>query len=215
MKKTILAISVLTSLTFADEYRLKQMVGYDVNPKETVEIGDHEVFGLSLSRTVNNCAFTDLELGLLQSGSNEYKRTRLDTLTSQLYFNGIKEFSITDNLKIHAIAGLGYEFLSNEQFNNKSKPFINYGAGLSYTFSNNLSLVVDGKHHLKEDNDNSLIYTIGLSIPLSSSVKSKYKPTVEKAKTLIVEIESGKMMIIYNNDKIKHTNTSNINKYIK
>ena len=215
MKKIILTIATLSSLVFADEYRLKQVIGYDVNPKVDVEIGDHEVFGLSLSKKLDDSFFSNLELGLLQSGNNEYKRTRIYTLTSQLYVNGVKEFSLNDNLKLHGLIGLGYELISNQQFENKTKPFVNYGAGISYTFSNNLSLIFEGKHQLKEDKDSSLIYTIGLSIPLPYSAKSKYKSAPIKAKTLIVQVKSGEMMVIYNNDKIKHTNISNIKKYIK
>ena len=213
MKKIILTISTLSSLVFADEYRLKQLVGYDVNPKVIVEIPDHEVFGFSLSKTVDDNTFSSLELGLLQSGDNEYNRTRIYTLTTQIYVNGIKEFPLTDNLKFNCLVGLGYEFLSTEKFNNKTNPFINYGVGLAYAFKNNLSLIVEGKYQLKEDLDGSLIYTIGLSIPFSSS--AKYKPAPIKAKTLIVQIKSGEMMVVSSDDKIKHTNISNIKKYIK
>ena len=175
MKKIILTIATLSSLVFADEYRLKQIVGYDINPKVNAQIADHQLFGLSLSKKVNDNTFSNLELGLLQSGSNEYNRTRIYTLTSQIYVNGIKEFPLTDNLKFHCLVGLGYELLSNQKFNNKTNPFINYGVGLSYTFKNNLSLMVEGKYQLKDDLDSSLIYTIGLSIPINSSSKNKGK----------------------------------------
>jgi OmpA-OmpF porin, OOP family len=194
------------------QYEIKPMFGYDVNPKETVEIGDHYVFGLSVSSNVDNLAFSQLEVGLLQSKNIDYFYTTMKTKITQIFFNGVKDYNINSNLKLYGLMGVGYEKLSNEQLNNKSKPFVNYGLGVAYTFANNFSLKIDGKHQFKTNADNSLIYTIGVSIPF----ENKDKPLLEnKDKPLLVNVPSELIILFeYNDDNINYRDVVELEKYV-
>lgn len=219
MRKIILIVMILSSLLFGNDtqYEITPLLGYDVNPKEIVEIGDHEVFGFSVSKNSDNLLFSKLEVGLLQSKNLNYDDTTMSTKITQIFFNGVKDYNMNDNFKLFALGGLGYERISNEYLNNKSKPFVNYGAGVEYTFANNFSLRIDGKHQFKIDADSSLIYTIGLSIPFTVEDKPLIVnvPAKTKDKPLIVNVPSNLLVLFeYNDDKIKYTDISKLEKYV-
>ncbi|MGK0255784.1 MAG: OOP family OmpA-OmpF porin, partial [Arcobacteraceae bacterium] len=198
------------------------LVGYQVKPERYVEIGDHEVFGFSVSRNSDNFLFNQLEVGLLQSSDVTYADSSLDTKMTQIFLNGLKDYKMNDNFKLYQFLGLGYERLSNEQFNNKSNPFVNYGVGVAYAFANDLSLKVDAKHQLKFGGDSSIVYTVGVSIPLAEKEKTLTvnAPLVEKEKILTINVPSVNvpselvMLLEYKKDNIKNTDMLKLDEYV-
>ena len=206
MKIIILIVFILSSLLATNnfKYTITPMLGYDVNHKKYVEIGDHEVFGLSVSSRLYDSHFNHLELNLLQSGKLNYVNSSANTTITQLFINGVKSYRKYNNVQLYALGGLGYEEISNGQFNNASNLFINYGARLAYTFANNLSLKLDARHQFKLDADSSLIYTIGVSIPLG-----------EKDTPLIVNTPAELVIIFdFNDDSIKNFDISRFEEYV-
>lgn len=173
MKKIVLSSVLAASLVVASDYNyeITPMVGY-VDTKEHVDIKDHKIAGIAVARNMDeDCKFDKLEIGLLQSGSTDYEGGMEDTKVSLLSFNAIKEYKIDDQFKLYALAGLGYERISNVQYNNESDPFFNYGVGVAYTFIEDLALKLDVRHELKFDGDKNVLYTLGLAIPFGEKEK--------------------------------------------
>jgi len=193
MKKIILASTVASSLLMASStYEITPMIGY-VDSKQHVDIEDHAVTGIAATRNLDDSMFSGLELGLLQSGDADYDNNSGDTKITQLFFNGIKDYKINDAFKLYALAGLGYEKLSEEKLGNESDPFFNYGVGAGYSFANDMALKLDARHQLKFDGDKNIVYILGLSIPLGSATTNN------------VELDSDNDGVIDANDKCPTT----------
>jgi len=193
MKKIILASTVASSLLMASSnYEITPMIGY-VDSKQHVDIEDHAVAGIAATRNLEDSIFSGLELGLLQSGNADYDNGDEDTKITQLFFNGVKDYKINDSFKLYALAGLGYERLSEEKFGNESDPFFNYGVGAGYSFANDIALKLDARHQLKFDGDKNIVYILGLSIPLGSPATKQ------------VELDSDNDGVIDSNDQCPTT----------
>jgi len=167
MKKILLSSALASTLLMATEYKYEivPMIGY-VDTKQHVDLEDHGVAGIAILRNLDkDCKLDQLELGLLQSGTVDYENSSADTKITQIFLNGIKQYKLNDSFKLYALAGLGYERISNEKFHNESDPLFNYGVGAAYKFSNDLSLKLDARHQLKFDGDKNILYTLGLAIP--------------------------------------------------
>jgi len=169
MKKIILASVVASALLGNSTYNVTPMIGY-VNTKGHVDIENHAVAGISAARNLSeDSALDSLELGLLQSGDADYENSSEDTKITQLFVNGVKDYKLNDTFKLYALAGLGYERLSNEEMGNESDPFFNYGVGAAVTFVNDFALKLDVRHQLKFDGDKNIVSLLGLSIPFGGS----------------------------------------------
>jgi len=193
MKKIVLS-SVLAStllLSAQSKYEITPMIGY-VDTKEKVDLENHGVAGIAVSRDLDEKYVVDqLELGLLQSENVTYDKSSETTKITQLFLNGVENYNITDSVKLYALAGLGYEYIRNEEFNNDSDPFFNYGVGAAYVFENNLSLRADVRHLLKFDGDKNVLYTFGLGIPFGQTTDTK---VIEEVKKVVPEVETVKVL---------------------
>jgi OOP family OmpA-OmpF porin len=190
MKKIVLSAIIAANVLAANDYsyEITPMIGY-VNTKDHVDIENHGVVGVGVARNLDSKYLLDkLELGLLQSGNADYENSSKDTKVTLLSLNAIEEYTITERFKLYALAGLGYERISNSEFNNESDPFFNYGVGAAYSITNELSLKLDARHELKFDGDKNIIYTLGLAIPFgqkaSKQVEVVATPKVVKAVVL-------------------------------
>lgn len=206
MKKIIISSFLASSLLLATEYKYEvtPIVGY-VDTKQHVDIEDHAVFGIGVSRNLDKSIFSQLEIGLLQSASADYDKanSNKDTKITQIFLNGLKDYKMNDSFKLYALAGLGYERISNVQFNNESDPFFNYGVGAAYTFANDLALRLDVRHQLKFDGDKNLLYTLGLAIPFGEKATTKKEdPIIEETK---IELDSDNDGVIDSIDKCPNT----------
>ena len=193
MKKILLSSALASTLLIASEskYEIAPMIGY-VDTKQHVDLENHGVAGISILRNMDEDFKLDqLELGLLQSGSVDYENSVADTKITQIFLNGIKQYKLNDSFKLYALAGLGYERISNEEFHNESDPLFNYGVGAAYKFANDLSLKLDARHQLKFDGDKNILYTVGLAIPFGPSTTK----TVETESVIESEpLESDSLM---------------------
>ena len=167
MKKIIVSSVLAANLLVASDYNyeITPMVGY-VDTKEHVDIENHMIYGVGVARNLEEgYKFDKLEIGLMQSGSSDYEHSKENTKITLLSLNGIKEYKINEAFNLYALAGLGYERISNTQYRNESDPFFNYGVGAAYSFTEKLALKLDVRHELKFDGDRDVIYTLGLAIP--------------------------------------------------
>jgi len=174
MKKIILASAVAaTALLAGNAYEVTPMVGY-VNTKDHVDIENHAVVGIGASRVLSEeSMFNALEIGLLQSGNADYENNSGDTKITQIFYNAVKDYKLNDSFKLSALAGLGYEYISNQKLGNESDPFFNYGVGAAYTFANDMALKLDVRHQLKFDGDKNIVTLLGLAIPFGGKAKKE------------------------------------------
>lgn len=85
---------------------------------------------------------------------------------------------MTPEAALYALVGLGYEDVSNEQLDNKSNMFAQYGGGVKYWVTDNFALKAEVRHAIKFDHgDNNMFYSLGFVIPFDA----KSAPVVAKA----------------------------------
>ena len=175
MKKIILSSVLVANALLATDYayEIKPMIGY-VDTKDNVDIKNHKVIGIGIGKNLSEQYIIDeFELSLLQSKNINYKNNLEDTKVTLLSFNGIKDYQIKDDFKLYALAGVGFEYISNSKYGNESDPFFNYGVGAAYSLPNDMFISIDARHELKFDNDKNVIYTLGLSVPFGEKSSSQ------------------------------------------
>ncbi len=81
--------------------------------------------------------------------------------------NLVKDYGLTTDLSLYALAGLGVEFFDNELTKHqKDGLFGNYGVGLKYQLTDAMALKFDLRHLISAQNgDSTLLYNFGLAIP--------------------------------------------------
>lgn len=185
MKKTLLGILASSSFLMAADYRyeVSPIIGY-IDTKKNVDLKDHKVFGLAGYKNMDEeCMFNQLELAFLRATNVSYENTDFDSSVSLFSFNGIKEYTLNDTFKLYALAGLGYEQISESRFGNESDPFANYGFGLKTKLTDLISLKFDVRHLLKFDGDQNILYTAGLILPFGEKApKEALEPVKEEPK---------------------------------
>ncbi|NLN13651.1 MAG: OmpA family protein, partial [Arcobacter skirrowii] len=90
-----------------------------------------------------------------------------DTSITRVLGNLVKDYGLTTDLSLYALAGLGVEFFDNELTKHqKDGLFGNYGVGLKYQLTDAMALKFDLRHLISAQNgDSTLLYNFGLAIP--------------------------------------------------
>jgi OOP family OmpA-OmpF porin len=198
MKKIVLSSIVASSLVFASDYKyeITPMVGY-ADTKTEVDLKDHSVAGVSVARNLEDKCLDQIELGLLHTiGDADYENSTLDSAVSRIFVNGVKQYQLNDKFNLYALAGLGYERIADEQYNNESDPFFNYGIGIKYAITKTLALKLDARHLLKTDGDRNLLYTFGVGIAFGQ----KAQKTIKTQEPVIVTKDSDNDGVIDSKD---------------
>ena len=188
-KKIIIASLATVSLLVASnsqyKYEFTPLIGGAV-PQNSIELENQDIYGASININQDeDCKFEQLEIGLLHTADVKYKNSNLKTDITRFFINAIKEYKVSDNTKLYALAGLGYESLSENYFENDDDGFIDFGVGIKYAINESLSLKADIRDLIKFDGDNNFIYTVGLSIPFGKI----NKPMPEKQEIVQEEVE--------------------------
>ena len=195
MKKIVLASALCASMLFASnaqyKYEITPMLGGTYTEGNLDLDRNYANLGLSLGFNLEESLFDQIELGILQSlGDVDYKNSSQDTAITRIFSNVIKEYPLGGNSSLYALIGAGVEHFTNEQFNNETGLFGNYGVGYKYTFDNDMALKFDLRHLIETDHgDNNLLYTIGLAIPFgqkAAAVKAS-EPVEETPATPVVQ----------------------------
>lgn len=169
MKKILLSSVLCAGLMFAADngykYEITPMIGGAIT-EGNISLDDYANAGLSIGFNLDDSMFDQVELGILKSiGSVDYS-DGTDTGITRIFTNFIKDYKLSEDMSLYALAGLGVEVFEDEKFNNEDGPFANYGVGLRYELGNDLALKTDIRHLIEADHgDNNLLYTVGLAIP--------------------------------------------------
>src|SRR5574344_155427 len=131
----------------------------------------YENAGLALGFNQSEDSLIDqFELGFLRTvqdvdGKNSVRNQ--DTSITRVFGNLVKDYGLTTDLSLYALAGLGVEFFDNELTKHqKDGLFGNYGVGLKYQLTDAMALKFDLRHLISAQNgDSTLLYNFGLAIP--------------------------------------------------
>ncbi|MGB6328090.1 MAG: OmpA family protein [Halarcobacter sp.] len=186
MKKILLSSALCATMMFAAnseyKYELTPMVG-GVYTEGNLDLErNYANAGLALGFNLDDSMFDQIELGFLRSLEDvDYRNnTSKETGITRIFTNVIKEYGLSSSTSLYALVGAGIEIFDNEQYGNENSLFGNYGFGVKYKLSENVSLKADVRHLIETDHgDNNLLYTVGLAIPFGK--KAAPAPMVEKA----------------------------------
>lgn len=177
MKKTFIMLSAVAALSVgalqATEYNydITPMVG-GVMPEGNLGLEDHLFYGLRVGKNIGDYFFNKVELGFDYSPSVKYEGSKEKADIYRPTFNLLKEIPMSKYFTFYGLAGFGIEHLHKSNAVNKTRPYINYGAGLKYFLSDALSLRAEVRHGIKLNNENeathhyaqhNLFYSLGLT----------------------------------------------------
>ena len=184
MKKVLLSTVACATMMFAAnsdyKYEITPLIGGVYAEGNLGLDRDYANAGLSVGFNQFNSIFDQVELGFLRSLSDvKYEGINKDTGITRVFTNLIKEYSLTTNTSVYALAGVGAEFFDDESAGNKNSAFGNYGFGLKYKIADELSLKADVRHAIETNHgDSNLLYTVGLAVPFGKVEKAA--PVVQK-----------------------------------
>jgi len=187
MKKVIASTLICSSLLLAANsdynYEITPMIG-GVKSEGNLDLKNQKNYGVSIGRNLSGeHIFDQVELGILNSTNTDYSIGNEDTKILRIFANVIKDYKLSEKTSLYTLVGLGYEKFSTERFDNESDGFANYGIGLKYKLSENLSLKTDVRHLITFEGNNNLLYTVGLGI----SFGKKAKPVMKKEMPVMKE----------------------------
>ena len=195
MRKTLLISILSISISFAASNPSKEY-SYEVTPfvsgiltdsKAGLEDDNYFNGGISVGKNIDDSFINQIEVTYLRSNRVKYKDSTGNTHLNRIFLNGIKIFPLNEKLSVYALAGLGYQNVTNEAFDNEDSAVLNYGAGLKYDIPYyGISVKGDVRHLLAVKNtQNDLMYTIGLAMPLGKKYNNDISaviPIVEEEK---------------------------------
>lgn len=178
MKKIILS-SLLAAVLGASEYNyeISPMVGY-VFPNATQDLKNHSVFGAEMQFNTFDLPVKP-ELSVLFSRA-DYENSPLDTDIFRSALNGVYEFQNSDNITPFVKAGLGYETMSEHQYDNHDSVFVDAGAGIKVALSKQIALKLEAIEMFKRNHsasDNNLLLMAGINFAFGE--KTQPAPPVE------------------------------------
>jgi OmpA-OmpF porin, OOP family len=191
-KKLLLTSLVCASVLFANDSEYK----YEVTPMIAGAVTEGNLdldrnyanAGISLGINLDDeSMFDQIELGLLRTLDHvDYKNSNSKTSVTRLFNNFIKEYKLNEKSSLYALVGAGVEVYGNEQFNNETGLFANYGFGYKYKLDNDKAIKTDVRHLVSFNHgDNNLIYTVGLAIPFGK--KAAAAPMMKEEEPKAVE----------------------------
>lgn len=181
MKKIAFSLVALTSLMFAApvayNYEVTPTIG-GVLPEGNLDLDKQLTYGLRFGINLDNSIFNQFELGYDRSSDVDYDNSALETNFNRYYANLVKEYKLSAETALYALVGLGYEDVTNVQFENKDSMFAQYGGGVKYWVTDNFALKAEIRHAVKfRESDSNLFYSLGFVIPFDA----KTAPVVAKA----------------------------------
>ncbi len=175
MKKILLSSLACASLVLAAnsdyKYEITPLIGGALGEGNHSLERNYANAGLALGFNQSEDSLIDqFELGFLRTvqdvdGKNSVRNQ--DTSITRVLGNLVKDYGLTTDLSLYALAGLGVEFFDNELTKHqKDGLFGNYGVGLKYQLTDAMALKFDLRHLISAQNgDSTLLYNFGLAIP--------------------------------------------------
>lgn len=191
MKKVISLLS-LASVLFAfdtSKMEITPTFNYTV-PEGNLDLKNYGGAGIRFGYHYDTFWIDQAELGMEYTNKAKYNNpshTHTHTNVARFYTNTIKGMDITDNVYLYGLLGIGYEYLSNGAYENKSGMFAQYGAGMKFALSDSLALRLEARDQIKfNDGDHNLISSVGLSFYFGKNIS---KQDIIQEKITIVEIQ--------------------------
>lgn len=183
MKKIILSSLVCASMMLAtDEYKYEvtPMIGGAYTEGNLGLEKNYVNAGLALGFNQTDSVIDQVEFAVFKTIKDvDLINGFADTRITRVFVNFVKDYPLTANTSLYALAGAGFEFfedaISGKHYENGLVG--NYGVGAKYKFAEDLSLKLDLRHLIETDSgDNTLLYNLGITIPFGKTVKTP--PTV-------------------------------------
>lgn len=188
MKKMIIISVICTSTIFAASDPSKTY-NYELTPFVSGILTDSKVnlndknylnAGISLGKNLDESFLDQVEIAYLRSDNLKYKNSTEHTNVNRFFLNGVKKFELTEKVSAYALAGLGYQDVTQEYKDHEDSALLNYGVGLRYDIPYyGIAVKGDVRHLIAiENNQNSLMYTLGLAMPLGKKYVDNIAPVV-------------------------------------
>ncbi|MBS9778711.1 MAG: OmpA family protein [Campylobacteraceae bacterium] len=203
MKKMLtnisLAVALASSMACATEYEfdVTPVIG-GVIPEGNLDLDDQLYYGLKVGQKIDGL-FDKVEFGIEHAPKVAVDYTggkEVDIL--RLNLNLLKNFYVSGGFSTYGLVGVGFEALSDNYRYNNDRPYVDYGLGMRYGFTDRLSLVGEVRHGIKVNanprdfTQNNLFYSLGFSYAFGeieqAVVPPKPKPVeVKKVVPVVVE----------------------------
>lgn len=204
MKKVLITSAFSTLIVFAASNPSKEY-SYEITPfaagiltDSKAGLDDKNYFngGISLGKNLDDSFIDQIEVAYLRSDNLKYKNSIGSTHVNRLFLNAVKNFPLVEKFSAYALAGVGYQDVTHEAFDNKDSAVLNYGLGLRYDIPYyGISVKSDIRHLIAtQNNENDVMYTLGLAMPLGKKYSDDIKATVpivneEKKEILAPKVE--------------------------
>ncbi len=195
MKKMLLAAglsaALLSSVATATEYEydITPVIG-GVMPEGNLDLDNQLYYGLKFGQKFGGW-FDKVEFGIEHAPKVAVEYTggeEVDIL--RLNFHFLKDFYVAGGFSTYGLVGLGYEALSNNYRYNNDRPFVDYGLGIKYNFTDAFALVGEVRHGVKlganprDFTQNNLFYSLGFSYAFGE-IKQEVKKVEEPVKKVV------------------------------
>ena len=198
--KKILLTSLLCSVSLFSASNPSNLYGYEVTPfasgiltdsKAGLDDNNYLNAGIALGKNLDDSFIDQVEIAYMRSDSLEYEGTNGNTNVNRLFLNAVKKFALTEKLSAYGLLGAGYQDVTQEIGDHEDSALVNYGLGLRYDIPYyGIALKGDVRHLLAfKNNQNSLMYTFGLALPLGKKYSETIAATVPVINEPIMEEE--------------------------
>ena len=207
MKKIILSSVLCASMMFAAneyKYEISPMIGGAFTEGNLGMQQNYANGGLALGFNQNDSIIDQVEIAAFRTleDAKYYNAAGRDTGITRVFVNFIKDYPLTSDISLYALAGAGVEFFDDEANDNNENGLVgNYGFGWKYKIAEQFALKADVRHLVEADHgDNTLLYNLGFSIPFGKVAKPA--PVVVPTPVVIpAPIDSDKDGVIDAKDK--------------
>ncbi|HEX5623498.1 MAG TPA: OmpA family protein [Sulfuricurvum sp.] len=184
MKKTTLSLLLFTALLGANEYNyeISPMVGYAF-PNSGQDLKDHGVYGAEMQFNGVDSVIKP-ELSVLFSDA-DYENGAGDTDIFRSALNGVYELQKSNGITPFVKAGLGYETMSEHQYDNHNSLFADVGAGVKISLAEQIALKLEAIQMVKFNDfnwDNNMLLMAGLNFAFGEKAQPAAPALVEEAK---------------------------------
>lgn len=179
MKKIILSTVACATMMLAAnseyKYEITPMIGGAYSEGNMDLDRDYINGGLALGFNQFDSMIDQVEFAAFRSVEDvDYKNVpNKDTGVTRFFVNVVKDYPLTSNASLYALAGAGVEFFDDESNETENGLVGNYGVGFKYKLAEQFALKLDVRHLIETDNgDNTLLYNLGFSVPFGAVAKA-------------------------------------------
>lgn len=196
--KKILLTSLLCSVSLFSASNPSNLYDYEVTPfasgiltdsKAGLDNNNYLNAGIALGKNIDDSFIDQIEIAYMRSDSLEYEGTNGNTNVNRAFLNAVKKFALTEKLSAYGLLGAGYQDVTQELGDFEDSALLNYGVGLRYDIPYyGIALKGDVRHLLAiKNNQNSLMYTFGLALPLGKKYSETIAATVPVVGEAVME----------------------------